>query len=132
METPLLTLCPVFLLEVGSISSLSLLSGISSKVPPYESWESLTSQVSGAFWETPNLLFPEVACFHCFCWSSGLQSFSLTQYQIMFSSTPTLQAYGLETSKPTPSEIVPSIKPHLINLTEIPPTGDQAFKYLSQ
>jgi hypothetical protein len=36
--------CPVFLLEVGSISSLSLVSGISSTVPSFESWESLTSQ----------------------------------------------------------------------------------------
>jgi hypothetical protein len=35
---------------VGSISSLSLLLGISSKVPPCESWESFTSQISGAFW----------------------------------------------------------------------------------
>jgi hypothetical protein len=50
MATPSLTWCPVFLLEVGSISSLSLLWGISFKVPPYESWESLTSQVSGPFW----------------------------------------------------------------------------------
>ena len=32
-----------------SISSLSLLSGILSKVPPFESWESLTSQFSAAF-----------------------------------------------------------------------------------
>jgi hypothetical protein len=47
---------PVFLLEVGSVSSLLLLTGISSKVPPYESWESLTSQVhSGG---PPNLIFP--------------------------------------------------------------------------
>ena len=38
---------------MGSLSSLSLLSGISSKVPPFESWESLTSQVSGAFWGIP-------------------------------------------------------------------------------
>jgi hypothetical protein len=45
--------CPVFLLEVGSISSLSLLSGISSKVLPFESWESLTSQVSGTFERFP-------------------------------------------------------------------------------
>jgi hypothetical protein len=51
METPSLTLCLVFLLEVGSISSLSLLLGISSN--PYESWESFTSQVSGAFWGIP-------------------------------------------------------------------------------
>jgi hypothetical protein len=50
MATPSLTWRPVFLLEVGSINSLSLPSGISSKVPPYESWKSLTSQVSGAFW----------------------------------------------------------------------------------
>jgi hypothetical protein len=32
-----------------SVSSLFLLLGISSMVPPYESWDSLTSQVSGAF-----------------------------------------------------------------------------------
>ena len=43
----------VFLLEVGSISSLSLLSRISSKVPPFESWNSFTSQVSGVFWGVP-------------------------------------------------------------------------------
>jgi hypothetical protein len=54
MATPSLIWCPVFLLEVGSISSLSLLHlGISSRVPPFESWESLTSQVSGAFWRVP-------------------------------------------------------------------------------
>jgi hypothetical protein len=47
---PSLTWCPVFLLEAGSISSFSLLSGISFKVPPFESWDSLTSQVSVAFW----------------------------------------------------------------------------------
>ena len=44
------TWCPVFLLGVYSTSSLSPLLGISSKVPPFESWESLTSQVSGAFY----------------------------------------------------------------------------------
>jgi hypothetical protein len=53
MATPSLSWCPVFLQEVGSISSLSLLSGISSKVPLFESWESFTSQVSGAFWRVP-------------------------------------------------------------------------------
>jgi hypothetical protein len=36
----------------------------------------------------PNLLPPEVACFHSFCWPSGLQPFSLTQYQIRFPSSP--------------------------------------------
>jgi hypothetical protein len=39
--------CPAFPLEVGSTNSLSSLLGTSSKVPPYESWESLTSQVFG-------------------------------------------------------------------------------------
>ena len=36
----------------------------------------------------PNLLFPEVSCLHSFCWSLGLQFFSLTQYQIRFHSPP--------------------------------------------
>ena len=45
--------CPVFLLKVDSVSSLFRLSGILSKVPPFESWESLTSLVSGAFWRIP-------------------------------------------------------------------------------
>jgi hypothetical protein len=53
MVTPSLTWCSVFQLEVGSIDSLFLLSGISSKVPPIESWESLTFKVSGAFWRVP-------------------------------------------------------------------------------
>ena len=43
----------VFLLEVGSISSFSLLSDISFMLPPFEFWESLTSQVSGTFWRVP-------------------------------------------------------------------------------
>jgi hypothetical protein len=67
--TPSLIWCPVFLLEVGSISYLSLLSGISSKVPPFESWESLISQVSGTYWSVPRtsyLLTPKVACFYSF------------------------------------------------------------------
>ena len=38
----------------------------------------------------PTSLFPEVACLHSFCWPSGLQSFSLTQYQIRFLSNPTV------------------------------------------
>jgi hypothetical protein len=76
-----LTWCPVFLLEEGSVSSLSLLSRISCKFPHFESWESPTFQVSGAFWGVPppNLLFPEVVCLHSFCWPSGLQPFTLTQ-----------------------------------------------------
>jgi hypothetical protein len=50
MATPSLIWCPVFMLEVDSIRSLSLLTGISSKVSPFESWESLTAQDSGTFW----------------------------------------------------------------------------------
>ena len=73
-----------------TLNFLPLLSSFSSKVPPFESWESCTSQVSGAFGggDTPNLLFPEVSCLYSFCWPSGLQSFSLTQYQIRFPSFP--------------------------------------------
>jgi hypothetical protein len=62
--------------------------GTSSKVPPFEFLESVTSQDSGAVSGSPNLLFPEVACFSSFCWPSGLQSFSLIQYQIRFPNFP--------------------------------------------
>ena len=48
-----LTWCPVFLLEVSSISSLSPLQCITFGVPPFESWKSFTSQVSGTFWRIP-------------------------------------------------------------------------------
>jgi hypothetical protein len=89
MATPSLTWCSVFLLEVGFISSLSLLTGILYKVPPYESLESRTSQVSGAFWGggSPQPLISWGCLFTFFCWASGLQCFSLTQYQIRFSSS---------------------------------------------
>jgi hypothetical protein len=73
-DGPFLTLCPVFLLEVGSIRSLSLLLGISSKVPPFESWESLTSQVIGAFWMvSPTSYLPR---FPVSILSAGPQGFS--------------------------------------------------------
>jgi hypothetical protein len=87
MAIPSLIWHAFFLLEVASISSFSLLLDISSNVSPYESWVPLTSQVSSAFFgPPPNLLFPEVACLHSFFCPSGLQSFSLTQYQIRFPS----------------------------------------------
>jgi hypothetical protein len=74
MATPFLTWCPVFLLEVGSISSHSLLSGISSKVAPFESWESHTSQVSGAFWRaSPTSCLPRLPVSFL---SAGPQGFS--------------------------------------------------------
>jgi hypothetical protein len=110
MATSFLISCPVFLLEVGSISSLSLLSGISFKVPPFESWESLTSQVYGELWGVPpNLLFPEFACLHAFCWTSGLQFFSLTQYQIMFCSPSHCLHPPNQLSLPNPS-----LSPHFL------------------
>jgi hypothetical protein len=89
MATPSLNWCPVFLLEVGPISSLSPMSGISSKVPHFESWESLTSQVSSAFWRVPQPPIPWGCLSLFFCWPSGLQSFfPPKQYQIRFPSNP--------------------------------------------
>jgi hypothetical protein len=87
MATPFLTWCSVFLLEVGSIHSLSLLLGISSKVPPFESWQSppWTLVLSGG---CPYLLPPEVACFLSFCWPSELQYISPTHNLITFPSFP--------------------------------------------
>jgi hypothetical protein len=64
----------------GGFYSLSLMLGFSSKVPPFESGESLTSQVTGAFWSI--LLFPKVVCFYSLYWPSGLQTFSLTYYTL--------------------------------------------------
>jgi hypothetical protein len=47
------------------------------------------SRPPGLWWyilEGPPTLSHEVACFYSFCWPSGLQPFSLTQYQIRFPS----------------------------------------------
>jgi hypothetical protein len=37
----------------GGLYKFTLPTGISSKVPPFEFWESLTSQISDAFWRFP-------------------------------------------------------------------------------
>lgn len=70
-------LTTVFLLEVCSISSFSLLSSISPKVPPSESWKYVTPRPMSGLWcvqeDPPNLLLPEVACSIL---SAGLQCFS--------------------------------------------------------
>jgi hypothetical protein len=50
-----------------------------------------------------HLLPPNVACCHSFCWPSGLQSFSLTRYLIMFPSSPLC---------PFPIQVLPSLPPH--------------------
>ena len=44
------------------------------KIPPFESWESLTSKVFCTFYKVPHLPPTEVAYFHSFCWPSGLFS----------------------------------------------------------
>ena len=103
MATPSLTWCPVFLLEVGSISSLSLLSDISSKIPLFEFRGSLFSQVSGAFWRVPlTSYFPglPVSIF-----SAGPQGFS------SFSSPNTRSGYHLPPSPPIHflSQVLPSL-----------------------
>jgi hypothetical protein len=71
MANPSLTWWSVFLLEVGCTSALCPLYDISSKVLPFESWESLTSQVSGISQSvvlpiSQGLLFP--FCFVCKSW----------------------------------------------------------------
>jgi hypothetical protein len=59
---------------VGSISSLSLLLGISSKVPYYKFWKSLNSQVSDVFWEiSPTSYFLKLPVYIL---SAGPHSFS--------------------------------------------------------
>jgi hypothetical protein len=75
MATPSLT-CPVFLLEVGSKSFPS-----TSKVPPYESWESLTSQVFDAFLGVP---MPPVS------WGYLFKGFSPFPLPNTWSGSPTL------------------------------------------
>jgi hypothetical protein len=60
---------------------------ISSKVPLFESWESLTSLVSGTFWRVPPtfyLLRLPVSILSAS--PQAFQCFSTTQYPIMFSS----------------------------------------------
>ena len=53
---------------------------------------------------TPKLLFPDVACLHSFCWSSGLQSFPSPNIRLGFPLSPLLP-------HPVhfPSQILPSL-----------------------
>ena len=97
------SLDPVFQLEVDSIWSLSLLSGIITKVL----WVLRVSHLPGLWCilvSPPSLLLPEVAYLHSFCWSLGIQSFSLTQYKIRFPPSPQI-------SSPIhfPSQVPPSL-----------------------
>jgi hypothetical protein len=73
MTTPSITWCTIFLL-VGCISSISILSGTSYKVPPFESWECLISQVPGVIWSVPPTSY--LQRFPVSNLSAGPQSFS--------------------------------------------------------
>jgi hypothetical protein len=57
---------------------------------------------------SPNFLPPKFDCFHSFCWPSGLQSFSLTQYRIRFPypSTATTTMSTFSPRSLTPSTLV--------------------------
>jgi hypothetical protein len=104
MATPPLTWCPIFLLEVGSTSSLSPVEGFSSQdslspeglLPP----RSLVH--SGG---PPNLLPPKVACFHSFCWPENkFLKFIYFKLQILFLfwSTPIPHPSGISVLFPYP------------------------------
>jgi hypothetical protein len=115
MATLSLIWCPDFLLKVGSISSYSL-DVISSIVPPFECWESLTSQVSGELWVIPyNLLFPETACLH-----------SISDPQV-FSPFPSPNTNKVRLYLSTPPCLLwlwgPSLPPFLWFLSPLPQVG---------
>jgi hypothetical protein len=83
-------------------SGLSLLLGILFKIPPFESRESLTSQVSGAFWRVhPTSYFPRLLV--CIL-SAGPQRFS------PFPS-PNTRSGSLLLPTPTPSTFPPRSLP---------------------
>jgi hypothetical protein len=105
-----LTWCPVFQWEVESIISLSLLSGISSKVVRISHLAGLRCILEGLL----NLLPPEVACFYPFCWPSGLHSFSLTQYLIRVPSSSTLSTFPPRSI--FPSTLVIAVSPSQVGL----------------
>jgi hypothetical protein len=97
MATPYLTWCPLFLVEVGSVSSLSLLSGISSKIPLCEFWDSLTSQVSGVLWMVPTTSY--FLRLPVYILSAGPQGFSRFPSPSTRSGTPHSHSHSL----PSPS-----------------------------
>ena len=113
MTTPSFIWCPVFLLEVGRFPLPTVrhfIKGPSLWVLVISHFPSLWCILGVGWGGPPNLLFPEVACLHSFCWPSNLQSFSLTQYQIRFPSTshcpPTLSTLPLKLLPPSPLVIV--------------------------
>jgi hypothetical protein len=109
MATPSLTWCLVFLLEMGSIRSLSLLLGISSEVPLFESWESITSQVSGASCRVPQphnfqgCLFP---FFLLVLRASVLFPHPISDQVALFPRTPPPSTFPPSSLPPSPLVIV--------------------------
>jgi hypothetical protein len=95
---------------VGSISSLSLLSGISSKVLSCESWESLTSQFSAVLWGSPPQAPISWGCLFTFF----LQALSAS---VLFShpipDQIPLTPHCLPTPIHFPTQVPPSLPPSL-------------------
>ena len=58
------------------MTCLSPLVRILTKIPPFESWESLTSKVFFTFYKVPHLPTSEFAYLHSFCWPSGFSPLS--------------------------------------------------------
>ena len=119
MATPSLICCPLFLLEVGSISALSLCQEFYLRSLPLspESFSPPRSVVhSGG---SPNLLSPEVACFHSFCWPQG-----------SFPSPNTRSGSPLPTPLPSPLSTFP-LRSQSSSLLVIAyfthPSGTEAF-----
>ena len=104
VATPSLTWWLVFQLVVGSISSFSILSGISSKIPHF----SLTSQVSGGFWSTPcpTSYYQRLPVSII---SAGPQSFSPFPSPNTISGSPLPPNTSLSTPVHFPSQFPPSI-----------------------
>jgi hypothetical protein len=77
----------------------------------------------------PNILFPEVSCFHSLCWSSELKSLSLTQYQMRFPCLPPPPTHSL--SAPILSTFLPrSFPPYPYRIAFFSlPTGNEASSF---
>jgi hypothetical protein len=105
--------------EVGFIGFLSLLLSISSKVPPCETWESLSSQISSVVWVVPPIFY--LLRLPVYILSAGPQGFSCfsSPNNRSGSPTPILFPFQVPPSLPTydcfllsPSEIEVSSLEH--------------------
>jgi hypothetical protein len=115
--TPSLTWCPIFLLEMGSISSFSIMLGISSNIPPFES---LTSQVYDAFWGVPSTSY--FLRLPVYILSAGPQGFSSFPSPNTWSGSPSyhpLHPHSIHFASLSPSPLVTDFFS--------PPSGTDAF-----